>query len=1011
MIGDKAGTAVVKGNPAGSGRVLIVACKDNAAFAEIPVTLPEGLTLGDCTSVSAKVYYPSAGNPQYVNYKQAQIYIDGTRVFSDATGDDYPRQGETDTWFSKNCSTADFSLTAGQKSLNSFKLAFGFNGGGDQTYYISEITFTYFVNRDAPVIPEQGAYYTGQYRNLFKEAGYDDAVVQQRIDELWATYFEGDEDTERLYYPVEGDMAYILDVNNDDVRSEGMSYGMMLCVQLNKKKEFDALWKWAKTNMQHQKSNGGDDANRYGYFAWQCGRDGSKKDANTASDGEEYFIMSLMFASNRWGDGEGIFNYSAEAKEILDVCINRPKETSWSSYVPVFDNEQRQVVFVPFARAAGFTDPSYHLPAFYTLWSLWADKDNDFCASLAKKSREMWPKFADANTGLMPDYADFDGSAHNGDGDHAGFCYDAWRCAMNMAIDFAWFKPAGVDYQSLLGRQQKFFMSKGIDSYHNLFNLDGSEKQYYGGPTEHSPGLVGCNASGVLASSDSKAWEFIDNFVDMAVPTGKYRYYDGCLYFLNWLNCAGRYRIYGPTDKPIDPDPVDPDPIEPDPIEPDPVDPTPEFDATTNGTVTDGELMVCDFQQHKAADVALAMWNYHGQSAQGNAKTAVDPDNGKNLVAECKTTDWNNVLEIPVTLPEGKTIADYSAITFDLYRYSDDENYKPMYVGVDDKTIEFISDKYDEQAKTGEWTPKRYSIPAGITSGTSLSLRIGIHSNKAHYAIDNVRLTERNTSASGFYETANGTTTYGELMVNDFQHHQATDVALDMWSRGSEAPRGNARTVAAPDDEANLAASFSGAEPNGDGWTSDYNTVLEIPVTLPDGKILADYEAIKFDLYRHQGDADYKRMRVQADDHVIYYVDEEGQGYDDHGSKGSWTEKTYDIDPENTVGNDFKLRLGIESDKPHYLIDNIRLIERQGTTGIDAVLSPSGKVSVTVCCGELKVNGADCGTYAIIALPTGITVAADSFSDGTIPVGHLARGLYVLKLASENSNTTLKFIY
>lgn len=184
MIGDKAGTAVVKGNPAGSGRVLIVACKDNAAFAEIPVTLPEGLTLGDCTSVSAKVYYPSAGNPQYVNYKQAQIYIDGTRVFSDATGDDYPRQGETDTWFSKNCSTADFSLTAGQKSLNSFKLAFGFNGGGDQTYYISEITFTYFVNRDAPVIPEQGAYYTGQYRNLFKEAGYDDALVQQRIDEL-----------------------------------------------------------------------------------------------------------------------------------------------------------------------------------------------------------------------------------------------------------------------------------------------------------------------------------------------------------------------------------------------------------------------------------------------------------------------------------------------------------------------------------------------------------------------------------------------------------------------------------------------------------------------------------------------------------------------------------------------------------------------------------------------------------------------------------------------------------
>lgn len=42
-------------------------------------------------------------------------------------------------------------------------------------------------------------------------------------------------------------MAYIEDTGNNDARTEGMSYGMMLCVQLDMKEEFDRIWKWAKT--------------------------------------------------------------------------------------------------------------------------------------------------------------------------------------------------------------------------------------------------------------------------------------------------------------------------------------------------------------------------------------------------------------------------------------------------------------------------------------------------------------------------------------------------------------------------------------------------------------------------------------------------------------------------------------------------------------------------------------------------------------------------------------------
>ena len=36
-------------------------------------------------------------------------------------------------------------------------------------------------------------------------------------------------------------MAYVEDTGNHDVRTEGMSYAMMVCVQMNRKEEFDRL--------------------------------------------------------------------------------------------------------------------------------------------------------------------------------------------------------------------------------------------------------------------------------------------------------------------------------------------------------------------------------------------------------------------------------------------------------------------------------------------------------------------------------------------------------------------------------------------------------------------------------------------------------------------------------------------------------------------------------------------------------------------------------------------------
>lgn len=537
------GTATVEANPSGGGKVLSLRNSDWNTVPVFRFTLPEGKTLGDCTSVSFSIYIPSNNSDGNANWKQRHVYLNGELVYKDVEADGitdaYPNLGEKDSWAGQTISISQLNLDDKQKQLTEFTIAMGINDHQIH-YYMDNVTVRYPFNTAEPVLPTQGAFYTDYYPNLFLEAGYTEAQVNQRLEDLWHTYFESNDDNKRLFYEVGDDMAYIPDVEHNDVRSEGMSYGMMLCVQLNKQKEFNKLWKWAKTYMQHKP---GDE--REGYFAWQLNRDGSIKDHNTASDGEEYFIMALMFASNRWGDGEGIYNYKAEADYIIKNCFNKPMKAN-SPYTNLFNMTEKQITFVPFADAAKFTDPSYHLPAFYELWAMWGAKEHkqDFL-DFAAKSREMFPRFANEKTGFMPDYANYDGSPYTGHGDHSGFLYDAWRCIMNMAVDFSWFRPEGVDYTALVNRQHNFLatVNGGVPNYYSVYELDGREKN---GNTDHSPGLVACNATGALASNQKVAWEFIDDFMATAIPTGRYRYYDGLLYYLNFLHVSGNFKIWKP---------------------------------------------------------------------------------------------------------------------------------------------------------------------------------------------------------------------------------------------------------------------------------------------------------------------------------------------------------------------------------------------------------------------------------------------------------------------------------
>lgn len=52
------------------------------------------------------------------------------------------------------------------------------------------------------------------------------------------------------------------------------------------------------------------------------------------------------------------------------------------------------------------------------------------------------------------------------------------------------------------------------------------------------------NATASLASSDKKSWSFLEDLWNISPTTGKYRYYDGCLYMMGLLHCSGKFRAY-----------------------------------------------------------------------------------------------------------------------------------------------------------------------------------------------------------------------------------------------------------------------------------------------------------------------------------------------------------------------------------------------------------------------------------------------------------------------------------
>lgn len=388
-----------------------------------------------------------------------------------------------------------------------------------------------------------------KYTNLFRKAGHSQKEIDNKLNAVFDSLFFGEN---RIYFEVGDSMGYVSDIKNHDVRTEGQSYGLMIAVQFDRKDVFDRIWRWSKKYMQNHEGM------YEGYFKWSCKIDGTSNAMGPASDGELYFITSLLFASNRWGNDTGI-NYLAEAQYILKCC--EPKERTMPAFrnfparttvMSLIDPKTKLITFVP---GSNYTDPSYHLPVFYEIWARYAqDGKSEFWMECAKASREYLHKSIHPVTGLNPDYNNYDGTLMGSRGIIGdAFRYDSWRVPMNMVLDYTWSGGKDKEWQTEYENKiQNFFYSQGIDTFVDQYNVDGTTPDRIlgaGGYTKlrHSLGLVSTLAAASIVSTNEHRMEFVDriwNSSHLPYADGYYdAYFDGLMRLFAMMHLSGKYRV------------------------------------------------------------------------------------------------------------------------------------------------------------------------------------------------------------------------------------------------------------------------------------------------------------------------------------------------------------------------------------------------------------------------------------------------------------------------------------
>lgn len=394
----------------------------------------------------------------------------------------------------------------------------------------------------------------------------------------------------------------------------------------------------------------------------------------------------------------------------------------------------------------------------------------------------------------------------------------------------------------------------------------------------------------------------------------------------------------------------------------------------------------------------------YAHAPKGEAQIVADPtSSNKGNVVEVNCTDQETIVEVDVTLPDGR-LSDYSEISFELYyttavnRDGDDSQcYKRVYVKAGDQDI-YVEENYDilaeKNIKKETWGTFSTAIPDN-NEGSSFALRLGIlgdANEPGTYYIDNIRFKEK--SEPGESESQNGSIVGGWLMLQDFEDASLND-DFRIWNRWNKELSDIYEVSLVDNPDGGKAAKIT--YPN--QGQNEYDTMFELDVILPDGEELTDYSDIAFDLYRLEGDHTGTQMYIDVNG-VLIYLDSDYPNFD--GAYGKWETQSYKLQPMangdeqagsiDGITGRFKLHLGLKSPGPNYMIDNVRL-KPTTATGITDV--QAGAETVVVVDGGVMINAGAKAAYAVYDI-SGRAVS-QGVADGSKTVT-LQRGVYVVRV-------------
>lgn len=343
------------------------------------------------------------------------------------------------------------------------------------------------------------------------------------IRSAYEQLFFGDEDTQAVYRPVPDDAGYILDVKNNEVRTDGIGYGMFITVQLGEQEVFDRLWTWAKRYMLETEPP------REGTLAWSCNPAGTDCEPSAATDATSVIATSLFIAEAAWA-GTGAHDYASDANTLIDAMVLTEERNGGivSDVRNLFDVDAK---LPRNTSSAGdvrplFTD--YLMPGFYDYWSKWRVEDAEFWSEAADVSEDLLRLAPVAGNGLIPTQIDREGMPAT----NALYDETSARTLLNRWFCHAWTGPQSwVFVQNRRLLDWLLEQEKLVSSYELNGTVVGSI---------NTPAHIALTATAAAATDDIETYaSFLQTLADEPIPEGEDRYYQGMLYLIGFLAVSG----------------------------------------------------------------------------------------------------------------------------------------------------------------------------------------------------------------------------------------------------------------------------------------------------------------------------------------------------------------------------------------------------------------------------------------------------------------------------------------